>query len=215
MRSRLRLRRPRLALRAPWRGRAGDDAAQFVPVDPRAAIAGELHPDLVAIRRLLRPHGRRLWLRRIVRRGWIVLAAVVLAELVLWTLARFMPIEIAPTLAAVIPLTGRASRCSCSPSGSRPSLGETAIAVDREGGLGDRAASALALAVAFPDVAGVDAASDAGRRGSPPKRPIPTPSGAASCCASGATRSRPCAPRRPTSSDRASRAGRPRPRSWR
>src|SRR5207253_9526640 len=38
----------------------------------------------------------------------------------------------------------------------RPSLGETAIAVDREGGLGDRAASALALAVAFPHAAGVE-----------------------------------------------------------
>ena len=125
-----------------------------MPVDPRAALAGELHPDLVAIRRLLRPHGRRLWLRRIVRRGWIVVAAVVLAELVLWTAARFVPIEIAPTLAAVIPLLGGIALLVLA-VGSRPSLGETAIAVDREGGLGDRAASALALAVAFPDIAGV------------------------------------------------------------
>ncbi|MGH2897770.1 MAG: hypothetical protein ACRDMZ_03790, partial [Solirubrobacteraceae bacterium] len=47
---------------------------------------------------------------------------------------------------------------------ARPGLGETAMAVDREGGLGDRAASALALAVAYPEVArpgGDDAVEDA------------------------------------------------------
>jgi hypothetical protein len=92
VRSRIRLRRPRLSLRAPSRGRTGEDASQFVPVDPRLAIAGELHPDLVAIRRLLRPHGRRLWLRRIVRRAWIVIAVAAVAELLLWTSARFFPL---------------------------------------------------------------------------------------------------------------------------
>src|SRR6185503_19887453 len=44
---------------------------------------------------------------------------------------------------------------------SLPSIGETALAVDREADLGDRAASALALAVAFPDAAGVPPAESA------------------------------------------------------
>ncbi|MEO8273100.1 MAG: hypothetical protein ABI620_03455, partial [Chloroflexota bacterium] len=155
---RRRIRRPRLSMRAPWRGRAGDDSAQFVPVDPRVAIPGELHPDLVAIRRLLRPHGRRLWLRRIVRRAWIVIAVAATTELLLWTGARFFPLEIAPTLAAIIvALAGLALIVLA--GASRPSMGETAMAVDREGGLGDRAASSLALAVAFPQTAGADAAT--------------------------------------------------------
>ena len=108
MTSRLRLRRPRFALlprsRRAAPGELDASLAQFVPADPRVVLGGELHPDLVAIRRLLRPHGRRLWLRRIVRRAWIVIAATVLAELVLWTVARFVPLEIAPTLGAVIPI---------------------------------------------------------------------------------------------------------------
>ncbi|MDP9244737.1 MAG: hypothetical protein M3O77_06610, partial [Chloroflexota bacterium] len=162
MTSRPRLQRPRLALRARRRGRSRDDsaaAALFVPVDPRTVIAGELDPDLLSIRRLLRPFGRRLWFRRIVRRTWIVVAGVAIAELALWTLARFMPLELAPTLAAIIGAFGGLALLVLAVA-SRPSLGEIAIAVDREGGLGDRAASALALAVAFPEVAGVPAPDD-------------------------------------------------------
>src|SRR4029079_1733383 len=45
---------------------------------------------------------------------------------------------------------------------SRPTMGETAIAVDREAGLGDRAASAPALAVAFPEAAGPHPVSSEG-----------------------------------------------------
>ncbi|HJP89789.1 MAG TPA: hypothetical protein VJ850_12205 [Candidatus Limnocylindrales bacterium] len=150
------IRRP--TIRRPRRpARAAQSAVEtFVPVDPRAALAGELHPDLIAIRRLLRPFGRRLWLRRIVRRAWIVVASVGLVELVLWTAARFFPIELAPTLAATIGLAGAFVLVALAVA-ARPSVGETALAVDREGGLGDRSASALALAVAYPDVAGADA----------------------------------------------------------
>ena len=100
MTSRLRLRRPKLDLRGQCRlgSRATTAEATFVPLDPRLALAGPLDPDLLAIRRLLRPHGRRLWLRRVVRRAWIVVAGAVLAELALWTLARLLPLEVAPTL---------------------------------------------------------------------------------------------------------------------
>ena len=135
------------------------------PVRPGRPAHGAGHrpldADLVAIRRLLAPHGRRLWFRRIVRRAWLVLAAAVVAELVLWTLARVVPLEIAPTIAAAIPVVAGLALLVLAVV-SRPSLGETAIAVDREGGLGDRAASALALAVAFPDTAGVQPVAEAG-----------------------------------------------------
>ena len=142
--------------RRPAGQRVQPAQSMFVPVDPRAAFGGALHPDLVAIRRLLRPFGLRLWLRRIVRRAWIALAITIAAELVLWTAARVWPLEIAPTLAAIISALGLGALLVLAVL-SRPSVGETAMAVDREGGLGDRAASALALAVAFPEAAGVDA----------------------------------------------------------
>jgi hypothetical protein len=144
-----------IGLRARWRARArrAEALALFVPIDPRAALSGALDPDLLAIRRLLRPFGRRLWLRRVVRRTWLVLAAVVLAELTLWALARVLPLEAAPTVAVALPILGALILLALAVA-SRPSLGEAAMAVDREGGLGDRAASALALAVAFPDAAG-------------------------------------------------------------
>ena len=59
----------------------------------------------------------------------------------------------APVIGAAIPvvialaLLVAAVRC-------RPSLGEAALAVDAEAGLGDRVSSALELAVAFPASAG-------------------------------------------------------------
>ena len=61
---------------------------------------------LLAVRSALRPHRDRLWFRRLVRRGWIALAAVVVAELVLWTLARFVPLPWAPVVGAAIPVLG-------------------------------------------------------------------------------------------------------------
>ena len=40
--------------------------------------------------------GTALWVRRLVRRAWLALAVVVLAELALWTVARFVPLPAAP-----------------------------------------------------------------------------------------------------------------------
>ncbi len=121
----------------------------LVPPDPREALDGPLDPALDAIRSSLAPHRRRLWLRRIVRRGWMALAAIAVGEVAVWTIARFMPLEAAPLVAATIPavvLLAWLAACIL----ARPSLGETALAVDVEGGLGDRVSSALELAVAFP-----------------------------------------------------------------
>ena len=84
-----------------------------------------------------------------VRRAWIALAAVVVAEAVLWTLARFIPLEAAPVIGAAIPVIGVLALLVAVVQ-ARPSLGETALAVDAEGGLGDRVSSALELAVGFP-----------------------------------------------------------------
>ncbi len=75
------------------------------------------------------------------------------AELVLWTVARFVPIEWAPVAGAAIPVIG-AMGLLIAVVRARPSLGETALALDTEGRLGDRISSALELAVGFPASAG-------------------------------------------------------------
>jgi hypothetical protein len=91
--------------------------------------------------------------RRIVRRAWLAIAGVALAETILLGLARLIPIEALPTLVAAIAIAGVALWLA-SAVRARPSLGETAVALDGEGRLGDRVSSALSLAVAFPAVAG-------------------------------------------------------------
>ncbi|HZC33719.1 MAG TPA: hypothetical protein VE640_10570, partial [Candidatus Bathyarchaeia archaeon] len=115
-------------------------------------LSGDLDPALLQLRAALAPQRRRLWLRRTIRRAWIALAAVAIAETGLWALARWFPLEGAPVVAAAIPIvviTVLAIACAR----ARPSIGETALAVDAEGGLGDRVSSALELAVGFPDSA--------------------------------------------------------------
>lgn len=52
-----------------------------------------LDPHLLELRRSLARFRRRLWLRRLVRDGSLLLAAVVVAELALAVLARLMPFE--------------------------------------------------------------------------------------------------------------------------
>ncbi|HEX8025266.1 MAG TPA: hypothetical protein VF484_03585, partial [Candidatus Limnocylindrales bacterium] len=133
-------------------------ARPSIPPDPPRPIAGTSpDPDLLAIRQALVPHRRRLWLRRIVRRGWWVAAAVLAAELVLWTAARFVPLELAPAAGLAIVVLGAVAWLVLA-ARSRPSLGEAALAVDREAGAGDRVASALALAAApAPEPADVEA----------------------------------------------------------
>jgi hypothetical protein len=125
----------------------------LVPRDPTGSVDRPLDPIILAIRSALGPFRRRLWLRRSVRRGWRVLAAVLLLEAGLWTVARLVPLERAAIVALAIPigglilLVGLALRV-------RPSIGEVALAVDAEAGLRDRVSSALALALAAPSEAG-------------------------------------------------------------
>jgi hypothetical protein len=66
-----------------------------VPPDPRAVLPAPLDPVLESVRASLIPHRRRLWMRRIVRRAWIALAVLAVAEAALWTVARFVPLEAA------------------------------------------------------------------------------------------------------------------------
>ena len=104
-----------------------------------------------------RGYRRRLWFRRAVRRAWYVLAAVAVAELVLAVAQRLLPLEQAPLVALAIPVLGLLVLLVLVVR-VRPSIGETALAVDAEGGVGRRLASALAFAVAMPATAGpVDA----------------------------------------------------------
>ena len=134
--------------------------AGYVPADPRAVLSGPLDPSLLAVRSGLASPRRRLWARRIVRRFWLALAAVFVAELVLWTVARLLPIEWAPQVAVAIPVVGALGLLVAAVQ-ARPSIGETALALDGEAHLGDRVSSALELAVAFPESAGPDTTFDA------------------------------------------------------
>ena len=52
-----------------------------------------LDPQLIELRRSLGRFRRRVWLRRIVRDGSLILAAVIVAQLGLAILARLMPFE--------------------------------------------------------------------------------------------------------------------------
>jgi hypothetical protein len=134
-------------------GRLGHRPAPHLPAPtpppdplPRGARAAVADPDLAAIRAGLLPYRRRLWIRRAVRRAWIVGAVAVGAEIVLWAMARVMPLEVAPSVGLAIPVVGVAV-LGILAARARPSVGETAFALDREAGLRDRTASALALAV--------------------------------------------------------------------
>ncbi|MFL5716620.1 MAG: hypothetical protein ACJ77V_03465 [Chloroflexota bacterium] len=120
-----------------------------MPPDPRASLSGPLDPTLESIRGELGGHRTRLWLRRIVRRAWVAGAAIAVAEAILWTIARFVPLEAAPVIAVTIPIVV-ALILLIAVLRARPSIGETALAVDVEGRLGDRVSSALELAVGFP-----------------------------------------------------------------
>ena len=130
-----------------------------IPPDPKLVLQGPLDPALGALRSSLAPHRRRLWTRRIVRRTWIALAVVATAEAALWTVARFIPLEAAPIVGVSIPIVV-ALVLLLAAAQARPSLGETALAVDAEGHLGDRVSSALELAVGFPGSSGPPSDAD-------------------------------------------------------
>ena len=116
----------------------------IVPADP-ATLGVTLDPALVTLRSGLVAHRRRLWLRRSVRRAWYVLAGVAVAEIALAIVMRVAPVEWGPQLAAAVPIAGLLVLLVLVVR-ARPSIGETALAVDAEGGSGDALASALAFA---------------------------------------------------------------------
>ena len=89
----------------PRRPDASTAPVPFVPADP-ATLGVALDPALAQLRAGLAAHRRRLWLRRAVRRGWVVLAAVAVAELALVVAQRIWPLEDAPVLGAAIPVIG-------------------------------------------------------------------------------------------------------------
>src|SRR5687767_15541362 len=88
------------------RASAAPVGGAVIPPDPRQHLAGEMDPAIDALRASLAPHRRRLWLRRMVRRAWMALAGVVIVEALLWTVARFFPLEAAPVIGAAIPIIG-------------------------------------------------------------------------------------------------------------
>ncbi len=98
------------AFRVAWRRRSRHAAPSVIPIDPRLVLDGPLDPDLEEIRSALRPQRRRLWLRRIVRRTWLVGVGVAAWEVVLFGVARMVPLEILPSLAIAIPPDHRSAR---------------------------------------------------------------------------------------------------------
>ena len=106
------------------------------------AVAERLGPDALARLRRLR---RRLWWRRAVRSGLLVIAAAVLAVAAIQLLARAFPLEVAPWIQAgvggialVVWLVDAWRR--------RPSLVEAARRADEELGMRQRLGTALELA---------------------------------------------------------------------
>ncbi|HEY6570405.1 MAG TPA: hypothetical protein VIZ22_08955, partial [Candidatus Limnocylindrales bacterium] len=148
MARRFRLGRPRRAERASHVA----PAAVIIPADP-ARLGVPLDPALTALRAGLVGHRRRLWLRRSVRRAWYVLAGVAVAVVILAIAMRVAPLEWAPQLVAAVPIVGMLILLVLI-ARARPSIGETALALDAEGGSGDALASALAFAQSMPATAG-------------------------------------------------------------
>ncbi len=120
-----------------------------------------LDPLLLELRAGLRPYRRRLWLRRIVRDGSRILAAVTLALLGLAVAARIIAMEMLPALVAAVAVAGLVALLVDAVR-VRPTLAEAALALDGEQGLRDRISSALELADQRPDLAGPIAAAAEG-----------------------------------------------------
>ena len=125
----------------------------MVPPDPVATLPGPHDPELLSTPQQPPPPPTTPVDAQPGPAGVDVLAAVMVAEVVLWTVARFVPVERAVVLAAAIPMVGLLGWLIAGVR-ARPRIGETALAVDAEGALGDRVSSALELAVAFPTRSG-------------------------------------------------------------
>src|SRR4051794_15804775 len=154
--------RPLDVLRRSVSGRRAARPGSFLPTEPILDSSVRQDEDLTALWRGLAAYRRRLWLRRIVRRSWIAVAVVALAELGLVIAARLRPIESELAVAAGIPVIAIAALLVVA-ARIRPGVAETAIAVDAEGRIGDRLGSALAFA-GVPDDVPPDADADAETR---------------------------------------------------
>src|SRR5687768_11787610 len=104
-----------------------------------------LDPQLHELRTSLGRFRRRVWLRRMVRHGSVILAVVAAAELALAVVARVFPFEFHVVAALAVALIGLVAFVIDAVR-VRPSLAEAALAVDSEDGLSDRVSTALALA---------------------------------------------------------------------
>src|SRR5918994_5092329 len=100
---------------------------------------------LAQLRRSLGRFRRRVWLRRVVRHGSLILAAVVAVQLILAIVARLLPFEWHLAVAVAVAGVG-AVVFIVDAIRIRPTIAEAALAVDREDGLRDRVSTALALA---------------------------------------------------------------------
>ncbi len=119
-----------------------------------------LDPTLVAIRSGLAPFRRRLWLRRIVRDATWLAAVVVGLELVLAVAGRLVPLGWAWSAALAIPVVGVVALLIDAVR-VRPTIAETALALDGEQGLRDRLSSALEIALRSPELTMTVDAGDA------------------------------------------------------
>jgi hypothetical protein len=104
-----------------------------------------LDPQLRDLRRSLGRFRRRVWLRRMVRHGSLILSIVAAAELALAVIARVTPLDFHLPAAVGVVVVGVAAFV-VDAIRIRPSLAEAALAVDSEDGLSDRVSTALALA---------------------------------------------------------------------
>ena len=108
-----------------------------------------LDPQMIELRRSLGRFRRRLWLRRVVRNGSLILAGVLVIQLGLAIVARLMPFEWHAFAAALVVLGGLVALLIDAVR-VRPTLAEAALAADSEDGLSDRVSTALALASVGP-----------------------------------------------------------------
>src|SRR3954462_403797 len=111
-----------------------------------------LDPELVALTRRLRPFRRRLWFRRIVRDGVRIGAFVASGLLILAVIARLIPFEWLGAAAMGVVVAGSVALV-IDAIRVRPTLAESALAIDSEDGLNDRVSTALALAKSSPELA--------------------------------------------------------------
>src|SRR3990170_2659818 len=125
-----------------------------------------LDPQLLELRRSLGRFRRRVWLRRIVRDGTLILAAVVVAELALAIVARLMPFQW-HALSSVAVIAAGAVALLIDAVRVRPTLAQAALAVDSEDALADRVSTALSLATTSPDLASDQPTADEGTDSEP------------------------------------------------